>query len=55
MYLVIIKGTVQWKGGGRGYEEIDNAMLQQMVGEWSRIEDRLAELGDRSSTRRESQ
>ena len=55
VYLVIIKGTVQWKGGGRGYEEIDNAMLQQMVGEWSRIEDRLAELGDRSSTRRESQ
>lgn len=31
VYLVIIKGTVQWKGGGRGYEEIDNAMLQQMV------------------------
>ena len=33
VYLVIIKGTVQWKGGGRGYEEIDNAMLQQMVDE----------------------
>ena len=31
VYLVVIKGTVQWKGGGKGYEEISDAMLQQMV------------------------
>lgn len=37
VYLVIIKGTVQWKGGGRGYEEIDNAMLQQMVLNYCRM------------------
>ena len=32
VYLVIIKGTVQWKGGGKGYEPISEAMLQQMAG-----------------------
>ena len=32
VYLVIIKGTVQWRGGGKGYEEISHAMLQQMIG-----------------------
>ena len=53
VYLVIIKGTVQWKGGGRGYEEIDNAMLQQMVVKCiKQIEDRLGEQGGHSSTRR---
>ena len=31
VYLVIIKGTIVWRGGGRGYEEISDAMLQQMV------------------------
>lgn len=29
---MIIKGTVQWKGGGKGYEPISEAMLQQMTG-----------------------
>lgn len=24
VYLVVIKGTVQWRGGGRGYEEISD-------------------------------
>ena len=53
VYLVIIKGTVQWKGGGRGYEEIDNAMLQQMVVKsMEQIKDRLGEQEGRSSTRR---
>ncbi len=32
VYLVVIKGTVQWRGGGRGYEEISDTMLQQMGG-----------------------
>lgn len=32
VYLVVIKGTVQWHGGGRGYEEISDTMLQQMGG-----------------------
>ena len=32
VYLVIIKGTVQRKGGGKGYEPISEAMLQQMAG-----------------------
>ena len=30
VYLVVVKGTVQWRGGGRGYEEISDTMLQQM-------------------------
>ena len=29
---VVIKGTVRWRGGGRGYEEISDTMLQQMGG-----------------------
>ena len=32
VYLVVIKDTVQWRGGGRGYEEISDTMLQQMGG-----------------------
>lgn len=32
VYLVVIKGTVQWRGGGRGYEEVSDMMLQQMGG-----------------------
>ena len=32
VYLVVIKGTVQWRGGGRGYEEISDTMLQEMGG-----------------------
>ena len=32
VYLVVIKGTVQWRGGGRGYEEFSDTMLQQMGG-----------------------
>ena len=32
VYLVVNKGTVQWRGGGRGYEEISDTMLQQMGG-----------------------
>ena len=32
VFLVIVKGTKQWRGGGKGYEEISEAMLQQMIG-----------------------
>ena len=31
VFLVVVKGTKQWRGG-RGYEEISEAMLQQMIG-----------------------
>ena len=28
----MVTGSVQWRGGGRGYEEISDTMLQQMGG-----------------------
>jgi ATP-dependent DNA helicase HFM1/MER3 len=31
-HLVIVKGTMTWRGGSAGYQEIDAAMLLQMIG-----------------------
>lgn len=53
VYLVVIKGTVQWKGGGKGYEELSDAMLQQMVGRDDGVECRLDELDVLSLTSEE--
>lgn len=54
VYLVVIKGTVQWKGGGKGYEELSDAMLQQMVGRDDvGVERRLDELDVLSLTSEE--
>lgn len=54
VYLVVIKGTVQWKGGGKGYEELSDAMLQQMVGRDDvGVERRLDELDVPSLTSEE--
>ena len=29
--MIFYIGTTQWKGGGKGYEELSDSMLQQMV------------------------
>lgn len=31
-HLVIVKGTKAWRGGGRGYNDLDQATLLQMIG-----------------------
>jgi replicative superfamily II helicase len=32
VHLVIIKGTKAWRGGGNGYQDLDQASLLQMIG-----------------------